>query len=565
MTSISPLYLPSRLAKVLVLSVFCVTVIVPQNVGAASVADTLIVPDAIPVARGDFIRAAVRVLRMSVGSGKSTLPYVRVPQALKPYIETAHNKGALEVFGTDLQLARSITRGQAVSVLARLQGLTGESSGAAYQDISRGTPEAQAAPIAVKLGWIDPVSSTHFGSRRVLKGSDAKTLLRKLTGEPEPVKSSLNRYQRKVTPDTNISTPQKVSVVVTSVGTSSSRLPKAQILEAIWSYVGDHFLYSENIDPEEAAYRAAEAIVESLNEPYTTFLRPAGINSLETQIQGVVTGIGAQVEQRHNILTIVSPLRSSPAEAAGLKPNDEILAADGVNLVGMPFLEAVDLVRGPKGSKVRLTIRRDGREFEVSVTRDTVRVPEIEETWQDGIAIVRLMQFGKATENDLRGTMRSIQLKNPKGVVLDLRSNPGGLLHAANIVVSNFVPFGTVVARIVSRDGTRADDTSDSPTIRSDIPMVVLVNEGSASASEIVAGALQDHGRATVVGTKTFGKGTVQQVVRFNDESGLKVTVAEWRTPNGRKIDGAGLHPDVTVQYDSERDEQLVKALEILR
>ncbi|MBU0767268.1 S41 family peptidase [Patescibacteria group bacterium] len=549
----------SRLAKILVLSVFCITVTVPQNVGAASVADTLRVPDALPISRGDFVRAAVKVLRMNVGNGKSALPYVRVPDALRPYIETAHIKGALEVFTDDLQLARSITRGQALFVLMKLQGLSGNETGLTYEDVHSGTPEAKAVLTAVRLGWMAPVSSKYFGVRRVLKGTDAKSLLRKVVGEAEPTRTAPTRFQ------TTAPTPN-ISVTVKSVGTSSSsKLPKAQILEAIWSYIGDNFLYTEDIDSEEAAYSAAEAIVKSLGEPYTTFLRPAGINNLETQIQGVVTGIGAQVEQRHGILTIVSPLRSSPAESAGLKPNDEILKADGVDLTSLPFMEAVDKVRGPKGTKVKLLIRRDGEEFEVNVTRDTVRVPEIEVTWQDGIAIVLLMQFGKATENDLRSTMEGIQRENPRGIVLDLRSNPGGLLHAANIVVSNFTPSGTLVARIVSRDGVRTDETTQPPTIRSDIPMVVLVNEGSASASEIVAGALQDHGRATVVGTKTFGKGTVQQVIRFNDESGLKITVAEWRTPNGRQIDGTGLQPDVTVQYDSERDEQMVKAMEILR
>jgi len=523
------------------------------------VASTLIVPDALPVTRGDFVRAAVKVLRMRVGNGQSTLPYVRVPQALKPYIETAHSKGALEMFTNDLQLARSITRGQALFVLMKLQGLSGDGAGLRYQDVSQGTLEAPAVSTAIRLGWMEPATTLQFGVRRVLKGEDAKKLLRKITGEAEPKALTPTRYQRTTT------TPQQVTVTIRDPGTSTQRLPKAQILEAIWSYIGSNYLYDEKIDPDEAAYRAAEAIVESLGDPYTSFLRPAGISSLETQIEGVVTGIGAQVEQRHGILTIVSPLRSSPAEVAGLKPNDEILQADGVDLTNLPFMEAVDKVRGPKGSIVKLLIRREGIEFEVDVTRDTVRVPEIEETWQEGIAIVRLMQFGKATENNLRSTMEGIQKKNPRGIILDLRSNPGGLLHAANIVVSNFVPSGTVVARIVSRDGTRADETSASPTIRSDIPMVVLVNEGSASASEIVAGALQDLGRATVVGTKTFGKGTVQQVVRFNDESGLKVTVAEWRTPNGRQIDGMGLQPDVIVQYDSERDEQMVKALEILR
>ncbi|MFH0851971.1 MAG: S41 family peptidase, partial [Candidatus Peregrinibacteria bacterium] len=307
-----------------------------------------------------------------------------------------------------------------------------------------------------------------------------------------------------------------------------------------------------------------EAIVKSLGDPYSTFYRPASARAFQSRIQGEVSGIGAQVEDREGVLTIVTPLPSSPAEKAGLKPNDEILAVDGVSILGLTYEEMVDHVRGPKGSVAKLKVRRNGTEMDIAVTRDTIKVPEIDIKWQEDVAVVRLLQFGKLTETDLRPEMKHIQEQDPQGVILDLRNNPGGLLNAATIVTANFLPKGSTVARIISNTGERMDVTEDEPTIAATVPVIVLINGGSASASEIVAAALQDAGRATIVGEQSYGKGTVQEVLEFNDKSSLKLTIAEWKSPLGHKIDGAGVKPDVEVAT-AERDEQLARAIDLLK
>ena len=178
---------------------------------------------------------------------------------------------------------------------------------------------------------------------------------------------------------------------------------------------------------------------------------------------------------------------------------------------------------------------------------------------------MRIMQFGESTDKKLRGEMEKLAAQKPKGVIVDLRNNPGGLEHAATSVVSNFLPKGSVVSIIKSKSSTEEHKTDQHPTFDPEVPLVLLINGGSASASEIVAGALQDTKRATLVGEKTFGKGTVQAVLQFNDQSSLKLTVAEWLTPNGRKIDKVGIEPDVKVPYSTDRDEQMLKALELLR
>lgn len=212
-----------------------------------------------------------------------------------------------------------------------------------------------------------------------------------------------------------------------------------------------------------------------------------------------------------------------------------------------------------------MTIRRQGIELDFNVMRDIIRVPEAIITWQGDIAVVQLTQFGRITQQELRPQMEIISEKNPQGIVLDLRSNPGGLLSAANLVVSLFVPKGTPYVEVRSRQDQSLSLTTQEQVIDDNVKLVVLVNEGSASASEIVAGALQDLGRGTIVGAKTFGKGTVQQVLQFNDQSSLKITIAEWYTPDGNKIDGIGVYPDLGISEIDGRDEPLLKALDLLR
>jgi carboxyl-terminal processing protease len=528
-------------------------ILLPLAVSAAtSVADVLRTPDAAPVSRGEFIHAAVKVLGVT-GGENAKLPYRRVPRDLASDVKAAYAAGALETFGRDLASAQPITRGQALEVIVAIQHLTAEPA-TQYRDTKGNDRLARAVRVAVDREWMEPRTSSLFGVKEVLTGREGRLLLRKVLGEGGEERGGEESIP---TVEIHVRTRSPTSA-------TTSELPKAQVLEALWKIIEEDYLYADKIKDEEAAYMAAEAIVKSLGDPYSTFYRPAGARAFQSRIQGEISGIGAQVEDREGVLTIVTPLPSSPAEKAGLKPNDEILSVDGVSIVGLPYEEMVDHVRGPKGSVAKLRIRRSGVEFNVEVTRDTIKVPEIEIKWQEDIAIVKLMQFGKLTETELRPELKHVQDQRPRGVILDLRNNPGGLLHAATLVASNFLPKGSPVAKISSRAGDRVEATGDEPTIAADVPVVVLVNGGSASASEIVAAALQDADRATLVGERTFGKGTVQEVLEFNDKSSLKLTIAEWFSPQGHKIDGAGVKPDIIVPT-AERDEQLVKALELIK
>lgn len=532
---------------------FVIILIVPCGVFAATVRpiDALRMPDDALIGRGEFVRAAVKIVGIATVEDVE-LPYQRQgPPALLPYLKAAYRKGALEQFGGDLLLSRPIRRGEALIIIKELLDLQPEKDGAVFRDVPEGSALNAAVSLALERHWFEPLLENVFGANRLLAARDARLLLGRVTNQAVLGGEEGEEAKQKIT--------------VRIVSPEVQKLPKNDLLQGIWQILREHFLYQEKIHPDDAAYKAAEAMVKSLDDPYTTFMRPVATRQFQTQIQGEVTGIGAQVEYINGVLTIMTPLPGSPAEKSGLKPGDQILSVNGENLSNMDFAEAVEKVRGPKGSIAKLHVRRNGVEFDTDVMRDTIKVPEIDITYHGSVAVVKLLQFGELTNNDLPGLLAEVQSRNPKGVILDLRNNPGGLLSAAESVLGNFLPRGTPVAKIKTRKDEVVEVTNRDPVIHADLPLVVLVNEGSASASEIVAGAMQDTKRATVIGKKTFGKGTVQQVLQFSDGSSVKLTIAEWFTPSGRQINGKGVMPDITVESSDTRDEQFLKALDLLR
>lgn len=528
-----------------------ILLLLPLGANAATVSDVLSTPPDEAVTRGDFVRAAVQVLDIKVPRrAQIDTNFARpVPQALAVYVDAAEELQALQAFGTDGGWSRPILRGEALQVLQRLTGVKPAGIRQSFADVPAGSDLDYAVRAAVENEWMKPVKLPFFGVRRVLSGREAANLLRIVTGESTR---------------TQTSEPKAQSVTIRVNGSSTARLPQQDLLQAVWQLLNDQYLYNKNIDPQEAAFNAAEGLVNGIGDPYTTFLRPANAEQLHSQLGGEITGIGAQVEYVNDHVVIVAPIAGSPAEDAGLQAGDIVLQVDGVDVAGMGLTPTVNRIRGPVGTSVRLRISRDGVEIAVTVKRATIKLPEIDISLQNGIAVVHLAQFGQTTERELRDLMADVNTHKPRGIILDLRNNPGGLLHAAELVVSNFLPRGSTVATISSRERSYNALTEDEPTVASHIPVVVLVNKGSASASEIVAGALQDAKRALIIGEKTFGKGTVQQIIDFTDGSSLKMTIAEWFTPLGRKIDKNGIEPDVVVPSGQGRDDQMLRAIDQL-
>lgn len=339
-----------------------------------------------------------------------------------------------------------------------------------------------------------------------------------------------------------------------------------------WDLLHEQYV-DQPIDDEQLMRGALRGMMDSLGDPYTSYMDPQEYKMLSDELEGNLTyeGIGAWVDPSNDFLTIISPMPGSPADRAGLKPGDKIIAIDGEDMTGVDGELVRQKVLGPAGSSVTLTILRNDQEpFDVSVKRESIKVPTLESRMLDGdIAYVHLFVFGDKTKTELRDALQTLLDQNPKGLILDLRFNGGGYLETAIDVASEFIDDGVIMYEEYG-DGSRRTFEARPNGLVTDIPMVVLINEGSASASEIVAGAIQDRERGLLVGVTSFGKGLVQIPTELqNGQGAVRITVARWLTPNEKMINDVGLTPDHVVEISEEdadagRDPQLDKAVELL-
>jgi len=323
----------------------------------------------------------------------------------------------------------------------------------------------------------------------------------------------------------------------------------------VWHIVISEF-YGE-VDQQALIQGAIRGMVEALGDPYTQYIDPRHNAILKEDDQGRFQGIGATVDMIDGRLTIVAPIEGSPAERAGLRAGDVILEVDGVSVEGMDLLEAISLVRGPKGTTVVLTIQRKGvpEPFDISIVRDEITLASVTSRMlDDKLGYLAIHTFNTRTVRELTKHLSDLEERGARALILDLRGNPGGFLDAAVETVSRFVDEGPALWW-ESADGSRYPIRVKRRT-RYDWPLVVLVDGGSASAAEIVAGALQDAGRGVLVGTRTFGKGSVQNVHQLRDGGSLRVTTAHWLTRDGHQIQGVGLEPDFVVEQDPDRPDR---------
>jgi carboxyl-terminal processing protease len=318
---------------------------------------------------------------------------------------------------------------------------------------------------------------------------------------------------------------------------------------------------------------AIRGMMDALGDKHTLYESPTEAKIVDSTLSGQLEGIGAFVDKGNGGLLIVSTFAGSPAAAAGLQPNDLVVKVDGKDITTMDEVQAISLVRGPAGTKVHLTIVRQGsaKPLEFDVTRAKINVPSVQSKMLSGqIAYIKINDFGQNTSAELTTALQTLLKQQPRGLVLDLRNNPGGYLDSAIDVATQFMPNGSLVMREKYGDGHEVPYNAKSGGLALKLPMVVLIDGGSASAAEIVSGALQDTQRAKLVGVTSYGKGTVQLIHQLGHDGGVaRVTIARWLTPNGRSIDQLGLTPDVSLpltQADQAagRDPQLDKAISIL-
>ncbi len=357
--------------------------------------------------------------------------------------------------------------------------------------------------------------------------------------------------------------------VVQGVGSDNVDM---QLFWDVWGLLAARYVDPNVLDYKNMIYGAIRGMVYSLSDPYTTFLTPKENREFQESMNGTLEGIGAELTLRDGLITVVSPLKGSPAKQAGLQPEDVILKVNGENVQDFTLEQVVMKIRGPKGSKVKLTLGRKGEiePFDVEIIRQTINISSVEWKMVGTIAHIEINQFGGKMKQEFTKAIGEILLKKPSGIILDLRYNGGGYLEGAVDIVSEFVEKGKVVS--VKKRNTDEDEviyvTGKARVTK--VPLVVLINKGSASASEIVAGAIRDNGRGITMGETSFGKGTVQEVENLIDGSSIRITIAKWYTPNNVNISALGITPDVEVKRTLEdmkakKDPQLDAALGYLK
>ncbi|MBA7665026.1 putative CtpA-like serine protease [subsurface metagenome] len=324
-------------------------------------------------------------------------------------------------------------------------------------------------------------------------------------------------------------------------------------MEEAWNIIFKDYVDRDKLDETKLSQGAVRGMVEAVDDPYTAFLDPATYQLSLTRLEGKYDGIGATVSIKDDQLMIIAPIAGSPAEKAGIRPGDKILEIDGASTEGMSLVEAVLLIRGPRGTSVRLLVlhQDEAESEEIEVVRAEIEMPSVRYEMREDIAYINLSYFSELTDGQLSSVLESITHEAATGIILDLRSNPGGLLPTVVDVASYFLTDGVVVD-VVDNEGGHTTMAVRRKGVTTDLPLVILVDSYSSSGSEVLAGALQDHGRAIIAGTITYGKGSVNVLRQLKDGSGLYVTTARWLTPQGRLIEGEGISPDYELELEGE-------------
>ena len=344
-----------------------------------------------------------------------------------------------------------------------------------------------------------------------------------------------------------------------------------KLLDEVWNVLQQDFVEPTALDRNKLGKGAIDGLIAALGDAHTSYIDAQNLKEEQESIRASYEGIGASVQLSEGAITIVTPLPGSPAEQAGIKPRDKIVAVNGEPTQGMGLQDAVNKIRGPRNTKVTLAVLHEGetRPVTLEITRGEIRTGSVHtEMLPNNIDHLSITQFTQRTGQEVQDALKAAKNQGAQGLVLDLRNNPGGLLDQTVDVVSQFLDGG-IAGYQVDRAGNKQELRLRGRGEGTDIPMVVLVNGGSASGSELLAGALQDRGRAQLVGTKTFGKGSVNHLRELSDGSALYVTIGRWQTPKGRQIEGHGLDPDIEVPLTDDdvrnrRDSQMERALQVL-
>ncbi|MBN1258406.1 S41 family peptidase [Candidatus Peregrinibacteria bacterium] len=506
-------------------------------------------PDTL-ITKSDFIRYLVKLNNPEFkAEGKIKLPFkdTNDNSTYAPYFDEAIKLGILDKRDEKAEPYKKLDLMEALRLLFHSQSIPIPTryvySEMPYKDLKNNKAAIPLVMRAMEFDLITPQKLDYVGIYRRISKAEAARMIYKMDL-------------------VNLKSPSSDS---DATGLDIFDLPLQKIIST-YQLIQSNFVDRDKLDSDAIADKAMRAMTETLDDPYSAYLNPKENQAFSDDLDGQIEGIGAYlaVEEETGKITIVSPMKSSPAEKAGILPGDVIKKVDDLDISGLTLYEVVNKIKGPKGTSVSLTLDRNGGAVTVNVIRDVIIIKALEyEVKNDNVMVVRLAEFNSNAASELQ-EVSEIVSNNPKikGVILDLRNNPGGLLDAAIKVLGFFLPANSE-AVIISYNYFNYTQATAGKGDLSSYPLIVLINKGSASASEIVAGAIKDHGKGKIIGETSFGKGTVQEVNYFLDNSSLKLTVARWLTPKGHDIQKNGITPDIEVikGTGTMADEQMERAL----
>lgn len=496
-------------------------------------------------------------------SSEIALPFIDTVNSTDyaSYLQTALDLGILEAIGVNPEFFpdQTVAKHSALSKMFKILGVGTsfffDKENFTFNDLNPNSATAVVAAKAFDLGIVEKDKPERFKMAKRIKRSEAADYLYKI------YKYSPGSPQLRTT---------TINVTLNNSGTIDSDITENQTFATfldIWESIQDKYLYKDQLDNDQLLYGAIKGMVDQLDDEYTVFQEPEKAISLINSLSGDYEGIGIIIEIIDSNITIISPFKDSPAEEVGLKANDIIIKVDGESIVGASLDAVSGKIKGPAGSTVKITILRDNQEKTFTVKREFILISTVtnEVLYSSGkpIGYISILSFNDDTYEELVNAATELLTQNPDGLIIDLRNNPGGYLDVAVNMLGLFTKDSKTAVTLQYGDGSEEVYKTNGNGLLADYEMVVLVNEGSASASEIMAGALQDYGTAKLIGTQTFGKGSVQELKQYDDNSLFKYTISKWLTPNGREINGVGLTPDKIVesQNGDTDDEQLNAAL----
>jgi len=509
--------------------------------------------------------------KMIIADGMATLsqnidlPYTDISKdsPYAPYIQTALDNRILKAPGekSSFGLNDKVTKYTALTTMFNSLGIGYNyffsKDDFPFEDIPVNSDLAPLADKASKLDILDLVAPNQFLPNKRITKAEAADYLYKIKQNIQPSFTI-----------TLTKSPDTTQTNNTIANSDISKNPNFVTLVNVWSTLKNKFLYKDKLDDNQLIYGAIKGMVNEAKDKYTVFEAPSDSNNIISRLSSKYEGIGIVIEMIDKNITVITPFHGSPAEKAGIQGQDIIKKVDGTSTDGLSLEEVSAKIKGPTNSSVKISINRGGKEMEFTVIRDSITMQRVTNKMLKSpngknIAYISLADFGQGADDELTNAAKDLVKNNPDGIILDLRNNPGGYVDVAVNIISLFTTEPKTAVKMEFVDKHIEETQTTSNGILAKYKVVVLINEGSASASEITAGALKDYGVATLVGKKSFGKGVAQELQTYRDGSIFKYTISNWLTPSGHSINGQGITPDVTVEKgtDPKVDNQLNTAL----